>query len=163
MATTATTTHRPKTRAIYVESGAGEQFSVLGSTTTVKATTSDTGGNEWVLVESQPGGDVPAHRHPWGEPYYILDGSLEVQVGARRYIASAGDFLTIPPRAVHSFEVLSDTVRFLHVSVGDGATAMFRDIAATTAGRDLADPETQAAIGEVLARHGVEMLAPETV
>jgi len=161
--TVTTTTHRPKSRAIYVERGAGEELSVLGSTATVKATTDDTGGNEWVLVESQPGGDVPAHRHPWGESYYILDGSLEVRVGARRYIASVGDFLTIPPRAVHSFEVLSDTVRFLHVSVGEGATAMFRDVEATTAGRDLADPETQAAVGEALARHGVEMLQHQTV
>ena len=127
---TATTMKKTtKTRAMFVPLDEGQLLLGLGSTMTVKATSDDTGGTmEWVLIESGPGGDVIPHRHPWGEAYYVLDGSMEVQVGARRHVASAGDFVMIPPRAVHSFRVLSDCVRFLHVSVGYGATAMFRDL-----------------------------------
>ena len=159
-ATMKTTT---KTRATFIPRDEQEQLLLLGSTMTIMATNTDTGGlMEWVLIESGPEGDVSPHRHPWAEAYYVLDGSMEVQVGARHHIAAPGDFLMIPPRAVHCFHVLSDSVRFLHVSVGEGATDMFRDLAAVSAdGLDLADPAALEAIGELATRYGIELVGPE--
>ena len=149
-----------RNRAMFVGSGEGEHLRVLGSTMTVKATSDDTGGAmEWVVVESGRGDDVLAHRHPWGEAYYILDGTLEVQVGARRHDATVGDFLTIPPRAVHGFRVLSASARFLHVSIGAGATQAFREYTQVSPeAPDPGDLETLSALLEVNARHGVEIL-----
>ena len=149
-----------RNRAMFVRSGEGERLRVLGSTMTLKATSDDTGGAmEWVVVESGRGDDVLAHRHPWGEAYYILDGALEVQVGARRHEATVGDFLTIPPRAVHGFRVVSDSARFLHVSIGTGATQAFRDYTQVSPeAPDLSDVETLSALLEINARHGVDVL-----
>ena len=149
-----------RNRAMFVRSGEGERLRVLGSTMTFKATSDDTGGSiEWVVVESGRGDDVLAHRHPWGEAYYILDGALEVQVGARRHDATVGDFLTIPPRAVHGFRVLSASARFLHVSIGTGATQAFRDYTQVSPeAPDLSDVETLSALLEINARHGVDVL-----
>jgi len=81
---TATTMKKTtKTRAMFVPLDEGQLLLGLRSTITVKATSEDTGGTmDWVLIESGPGGDVIPHRHPWGEAYYVLDGSMEVQVGA---------------------------------------------------------------------------------
>jgi len=154
-----------RNRAMFVQSADGDRLQVLGSTMTVKTTSDDTAGTmEWVVVESGPGGDVVAHRHPWGEAYYILGGTVEVHVGASRHHATAGDLVTIPPRALHGFRVMSDSCRFLHVSIGAGATAAFRDYAAVSSDApDFNDLDTVAALLEVNARHGVEIVAPELV
>src|SRR5579863_4019265 len=121
-----------KSRAIFLPNNDGQQLRVLGTDVTIKATVDDTAGAvEWVEVAADQGTAVPPHRHPWGEAYYVIDGSLEVQIGARQHVATAGAFVTIPPRAIHSFVVTSDRARFLHVSNGPGATAMFSDYSQT--------------------------------
>src|SRR5436190_10560714 len=154
-----------RSRAMFVPSSDGAQLRALGSTATVKATADDTAGaNEWVVIESAQGSDVPPHRHPWGEIYFILDGTLEVQIGAHTHQATVGDFLTIPPRAVHAFRVVSDTARFLHVSTGGGAVDTFSDYAEVSPEvPDPNNPEMLAALGEVSARHGLEFLAPASL
>jgi len=117
---------------------------------------------EWVEITADRGSVVPPHRHPWGESYYVIDGSLEVQVGGRHYEASAGAFLTIPPRAIHGFAVTSDHARFLHVSIGPGATAMFKDYSQTVPeAPDPSDPDALAAVIGVSSRHDVEFMAPQ--
>ncbi len=154
-----------KSRAMFVPCEDGTSLRLLGSTVTVKATSDDTAGaTEWVVIESGHGADVPPHRHPWGEVYYILDGILEVQVGARKHRATVGDFITIPPRAVHGFEVVSDSARFLHVSTGGGAIDMFNDYAEVSP--EVPDPndnEVMAALAEANERHGLVFLTPASV
>jgi|SRR6516164_8823091 quercetin dioxygenase-like cupin family protein len=154
-----------KTRAIYVSSDDGERLRLLGSTVTVKATGDDTGGTmEWVVIESTKGSDVAPHRHPWGEAYFMIDGVLEVQVGARKHVATAGDFITIPPRAVHGFQVVSDSARFVHVTTGAGTVDAYKDYARVSP--EVPDPndgEAMAALAEVNERHGLEFLTPASV
>ena len=89
----------------------------------------------------------------------MIDGSIEVQVGARHHVAAPGAFVTIPPRAVHGFVVTSDRARFLHVSIGPGATAMFTEY--SQAVPDAPGPDALATVLEVGARHGLEFLVPE--
>jgi quercetin dioxygenase-like cupin family protein len=148
---------------MFVTEETGEHLRVLGSAVTVKATSNDTGGAiEWVVVESGPRADVALHRHPWGEAYFILDGTLEVQVGARKHQATVGAFVMIPPRALHGFHVVSDLARFLHVSIGAGAVAAFRDYSQVSPEPpDPNDPETLSTLAEVNARHAIDFLTPE--
>ena len=152
-----------RTRCMFVPPEDGERLRVLGSAVTVKATSGDTGGAmEWVVIESGQGADVAPHRHPWGEAYYILDGTLQVQVGTRKHQATAGAFVMIPPGALHGFEVISDSARFLHVSIGAGAVAAFRDYdEVSPKAPDPNDLETLSALAEVNTRHGLEFRAPE--
>jgi quercetin dioxygenase-like cupin family protein len=146
-------------KAKFVSASDGPAYQVLGSTMTVKADLAQTGGvYEMVVCETRRGADVLAHRHPWAESYFMLDGELEIQVGGHTHIATTGDFLTIPSRAVHGFRVLSETARFLHVSVGEGATAAFNDIDDRLPG--LAGPEDLPVMLEIAARHGIELVLP---
>lgn len=147
------------TRATFVPAHAGEQLDVLGTPMTFLATAADTASAyEVVVVEADGRGEPLAHRHPWEEFYFVLDGTLEVQVGARCHTATPGSFVTIPARAVHSFTVTSERARFLHVSLGSGATAAFRDYHATAPG--VPDPADIPALLAVNERHGIEVVLP---
>ena len=147
------------TRALFHRAGDGDRLNVLGTNVTIKATVHDTGGAyEVVVVESGPGGDAVPHRHPWQEFYFLLDGSVEVQIGARDHRMEAGDLVTIPPRALHAFNVVSESARFLHVSAGEGATAMFHDFAAQVP--SVPTLEDLPAVLQIGARHGIELALP---
>lgn len=154
MTTTPTTT-----RALALADHEGETLDVLGSTMLLKATAEQTGGTyEVVLVEAGPGGDIVPHRHPWEEFYFVVDGTLEVQVGRRIHRAGPGSFVTMPPRCLHGFRVLGDRARFLHVSFGPGATATFREyheVVPHSPGPDDLGP-----LWDINARHGVEVELP---
>jgi quercetin dioxygenase-like cupin family protein len=54
-------------------------------------------GGLTLLLRFAPGADYPAHRHPAGEEYFVLEGSLED--GARTY--RAGDYVYYPPGSAH--------------------------------------------------------------
>ena len=150
------------TKAKFLGPDDGRHLSVLGGAMTVKATEAETGGAyEVVLVDSGPGGDIVPHRHPWQESYFVLAGTIEVQVGRHLHVAEAGAFVTIPPLAVHGFRVLSDSARFLHISIGHGATALFEDYAERVPGEP--SIEDLPAILEVNDRHGVEVLFPPEI
>ena len=56
-----------------------------------------TGGGLTLLLRFAPGANYPAHRHPGGEEYFILEGSLED--GGLTY--SAGDYVYYPPGSAH--------------------------------------------------------------
>jgi quercetin dioxygenase-like cupin family protein len=151
-----------KSRAIFLPNNDGEHLRVLGTDVTLKATVDDTAGAvEWVEIAADQGTVVPPHRHPWGESYYVIDGSLEVQVGARHHVAAAGAFVTIPPRALHGFVVTSDHAKFLHVSIGPGATAMFKEYSQSVPDApDPADSDALASVIGVGAHHGLEFMVP---
>src|SRR4051812_35680971 len=105
-------------RARFVRADEGEQLSVLGAAITVKTTSEETGGAyEVVVADSGRGGEIVPHRPPWAEAYFVLEGTMAVQVGRHRHDAGPGDLVTIPARALHGFSVTSDHARFLHVSM----------------------------------------------
>jgi quercetin dioxygenase-like cupin family protein len=90
---------------LHVPRGAGEQLWVVGDTYTYKVTASETGGRLFAWeAEIPPEAGPPPHIHQAQlEAYYVLEGELTVIDGARTLTARAGDFLYIPPGAVHAF------------------------------------------------------------
>lgn len=63
-----------------------------------------------LLVEfsHRPGGGVGDHFHVrQSERFEILAGEIELTVDGHTHRLAAGDSLTVPPRAVHSYEVTS--------------------------------------------------------
>ena len=150
------------TRAKFLGPDDGRHISVLGSGMTVKATAAETGGAyEVVVAESGPGGDIVPHRHPWQEAYFVLAGTLEVQVGRQVHIAETGSFLTIPPRALHGFRVVGESARFLHISMGSGATDLFDEYDERVPGEPTLDDLP--AILEINARHDIEVQIPQEI
>lgn len=148
------------TTQLFLTAGQGEHLDVLGSAMTFLATAADTGGAyEAVIVESGPGGDIIPHRHPWEELYLLLEGTMDVQVGRQVRAAGPGTFLTLPARCLHGFRVTSERARFLHLSIGAGAIAAFRDYAeALPHPPGIEDLDTVLAVN---ARHGVELVLPD--
>ena len=55
-------------------------------------------GLSTVLLEFAPGAAYGAHRHPEGEQYYVLSGSI--RDGARTY--GPGTYVRHPPGSVHA-------------------------------------------------------------
>jgi anti-sigma factor ChrR (cupin superfamily) len=55
-------------------------------------------GNSAVLLRFEPRARYGAHRHPRGEQYYVLEGSLED--GGRTW--SVGSYVSHPPGSAHA-------------------------------------------------------------
>ena len=56
------------------------------------------GGRSAVLLRFAPGASYGRHRHPEGEEYYVLEGTLED--GGRSY--GPGTYVRHPPGSVHA-------------------------------------------------------------
>ncbi len=131
----------------FLDDHEGEALRVMGTRATVKVDADETGGAlELVVIDAEEGSEVPPHRHPWAETYYMISGEMEVRIGARSDVLRSGAFATIPARAVHSLTVLSDTARFLHMSIGVGATAMYRML-----DKEFPNPPAPEDVGRLLA------------
>lgn len=106
----------------------------------------------------QPGSQVPPHYHAaTDECYYLMDGALEVQVGAAAHRLGAGDFLHLPAGTVHGYRNTSrEPAHALVWTVGEPIDAFFVDLAAHV--REL--PRDAEALQRVLSRHDVVMVAP---
>src|SRR3954451_5579604 len=113
-------------RVLYVRTGEGPRLNTVDSTATVKIAAADT-NEEYELfeLEAPEGSEVPPHRHPWAEAYYVLSGDLGVQIGGRRYQLGAGGPVSIPPNAVHTIAPKGGPSRFLVISMTPGTGTLF--------------------------------------
>ena len=94
----------------------GEAFWGFGSLWTIKASAEQTGGRFSLIEEVAPGGEgTPLYAHPEDdETFYVLEGELTFYLDDGQPIsASAGSFVHIPGGSVHSFQVDSETARYL--------------------------------------------------
>ncbi len=138
--------------------GEGPRLNTVDSFATVKVAATDTDDQyELFEVEASQGPGVPPHRHPWAEAYYVLDGTMEVRVGARVHGLEPSGSITVPPNAVHAIEATSPTVRFLAFSQTPGTGRLFQDLDDTIPAGE-PDAETIALIVEVANRNGVTFL-----
>jgi transcriptional regulator with XRE-family HTH domain len=66
---------------------------------------------EPIIVELQPNHDVPdPYSHPGEEFYYVLEGSVYMQVGGKDYLLREGDAIHFPSSLEHRWENLSSSV-----------------------------------------------------
>lgn len=68
-----------------------------------------------VLWEAPAGATIDVHSHPAEQLFYVLAGEIEVTVAGETGVAGPGEYLLIPPHAVHSARVVS-ALRLLDVS-----------------------------------------------
>jgi mannose-6-phosphate isomerase-like protein (cupin superfamily) len=139
---------RPTSEAIVLPPGEGERLALGPSSALIKAGGSDGMGSLGVLETSvAPGFPGPVrHLHEaMVDSFYVLEGTLTVQVGERAVEAGPSSYALVPPGNPHTFSNPGDEpVRFLNVIAPGGFEQYLRELAATQSGP--LDPAGMAAI-----------------
>jgi quercetin dioxygenase-like cupin family protein len=55
-----------------------------------------------VRVDFDPGYEAPMHTHPGEEIIYVLEGTLEYEIGGKKVMVKAGDVLFVPAGTPHT-------------------------------------------------------------
>ena len=137
--------------------GAGRELVAPDAVLTVKIDAAHTDdAYELFEVDAPRGPATPLHRTGWGKAYYVLHGRMVAQVGEEAFDLAPGSSVAIPPGALHTFTVLTPSVRFLVVALTGGMGRFHEDLDASVP-RGAPVSEVLPQIAGVLARHDVTM------
>ena len=142
--------------AVVYNPGEGEHHDAGPAQIFIKATGEHTGGS-FFLAESTlaPGfAGPPPHRHrELHDMFYVLEGTLTLQLGDREIEAGPGTFACVPPGVVHTFRNDSDAlVRVLNFNTPAGWENYMRDLAEAAE----SGPLTPEVIARVASRYDFE-------
>ena len=98
--------------ARYVSADTGPSYWGPGDRYTFLVTGAQSDGAYFIMEAIvPPGGGPPPHIHRREqESFYVLEGTLDIQMGDQTVHASAGDFVHIPIGMVHSFRNNGDSL-----------------------------------------------------
>lgn len=150
-------------------SARNNEYLLFGVHLKVLLTAEQTNG-QFSLVEGTmpPGGDSGLHvHHREDESMHIMEGSLEVTIGAETQILGAGDSYFAPRGIPHRLRNLGDTPMRSHMIATPGEFASF----VMEAGIPIPEsgdmppvtpptPAQMEVIGKLLHKWGIEMLVP---
>ncbi|MEU6845428.1 cupin domain-containing protein [Streptomyces sp. NPDC046716] len=138
----------------------------LGGLVRMRAEAADTGGAYALLEHTGERGYMsPLHLHEADEEtFFILDGTLRVEVGNEVRSVGAGALALLPRGLAHGFVVTSPTARFLTLHTPGGgfdafveeAGVPFDGLVPPAVGPGL-DPEE---LTRVAAAHGIQIVGP---
>ena len=145
--------------ARHTRPGEGVRLEMPDGAHIVRASAVDTGGAFEVFeVEATAAPSTPLHRSPWGGALYLLEGSLRIRFEDGQIDLTPGSLIAVPGQTAFTFDVLSESARFLGVTGGDRAGKFFADFAASVpAGRPFEEVFPQ--VAAVTSRHGVSVQA----
>jgi quercetin dioxygenase-like cupin family protein len=140
----------------------GQQRWFFGMLAEVKASAADTGGLYTFIEMTAPAGlQVPLHvHHVENEGFYVVEGSITVEVGGESIEVGAGQHAFGPHGIPHRFTAGPDGARMLWVLVPGGFENMIEEAsvpaeAPTVPPASVLPPENAA---EIILRHGNELL-----
>ena len=99
---------------------------------------------------------APSHVSPWTGVLYLVEGRVTAHVDGTLYDVEPGGVVVFPAGTPGTFEVVSESARFLAITSGDGAGRFFADFSASVPA-DQPIETSLAAIRSVTQRHGVAM------
>lgn len=143
----------------------GDALWFLGSLATVKTAGAQTRERLTVMEIINPAGFAPPlHRHlEDDECFYVLSGTARFLCDGNTFDAGPGDFLDLPVGLPHSFVVGPDEpLRSLVITTPSGFEHFVAEIGEPAAEHRLPDPVPfdPAALSQIAARHGIEILGP---
>lgn len=143
---------------------------LVGDTYTILLSGSDTNGRYCLIDMFIPSGGGPApHRHEFEESFTILQGEIEATFRGRKSLVRAGETLSIPANAPHSFKNASNKpARLLCICAPAGQEIFFAEVGVKVATRTTPPPkaskEEQALFmkkaEELAPRYRTELLKP---
>ena len=102
----------------------------------------------------------PLHSHTsQSDSFFILNGTMRVQVNDEFFDIGPGDFITIPPGVPHTFDNMIEgqgPVSVINIMTPGGYDAALEEYAAVGHGGTV-DPEE---ISRIASRHGAVVLGP---
>jgi quercetin dioxygenase-like cupin family protein len=120
-----------------VKEGEGHKLNVLGDHQNIRLTGADTNG-QFTLIEqfNEPGVGIPPHIHEnEDEVFQVLAGQVEMSVGDKTTILSAGDLILCPKGIPHSWKVIGNEKARAMLSIFPaGLEGMFKALADLPAG-----------------------------
>ncbi len=142
----------------------GEALWWFGALAVIKATSEDTGGQMTIVeVTEPPGAEAPLHvHHREDEAFFILEGSVTLQVGDETIEASAGDYAMGPRDIPHRYTVGADGCRMLFICTPGGFENLVREMSVPAESRTLPpatdeEPDFEH-VGKVARDNGCELL-----
>jgi quercetin dioxygenase-like cupin family protein len=135
---------------------------LVGNTYTVLLSGADTEGR-YCLIDMYipPGSGPPPHRHDFEESFTILEGEIEANFRGEKLIVHAGQTVSIPANAPHSFTNASGSVvRLLCICAPAGQEEFFAQVGVSLPTRRSTPPALDQAGQAELIRKAQE-LAPK--
>lgn len=155
------------TKPIFRPTGTGPAVWGPGDLYTYLATGEETNNLFFQFEAVVPaGGGPPPHIHGReDESFYVVSGSLEMQLGDSILMAKAGDYVYIPRGTVHGFKNVGDSTAIQFVTVAPaGMEHYFNEVFPVVTDRNAAPPPpTEALIQkliEVAPKYGLEFPPP---
>jgi quercetin dioxygenase-like cupin family protein len=143
---------------------------LVGDKYTLLLTGADTKGRYCLIdMHIPPGGGPPPHRHDFEESFTVLDGEIEATFRGKKTVVKAGETLSIPANAPHSFtNASSQPARLLCICAPAGQEEFFSQVGVRVSDRTAPPPKldkaSQAAFlakAQALApKYRTEMLGP---
>lgn len=160
MSSSETQTMKP----LAVKSDEGEARWWLGSLALIKATAADTAGQMTIVEVTEPPGEAPLHvHHTEDEAFYVLEGSVTIEVGDTTVEAGPGDYVFGPRDIPHRYTVGDGGCRMLFIFTPGGFESFVHQTSEPAGTRTLPPaPEEDPDWGRVQAAavaHGCELLA----
>ena len=142
---------RPISEAHLLEPGEGEELELGPSRSCVKAGVDDGLGSLAVLETTvAPGfpGPVPHLHEAMVDSFFVLEGTLTLELDGRTVEAPAGSYAMVPPGNVHTFSNPGDEpVRVLNLMAPAGVEGYLREVAA------IGGPLDPAGMAEIASRY----------
>lgn len=122
-----------------VHAGEGEARWWFGALAEIKVTKEDTGGQLSIVeITEPPGAEAPLHVHRReDEGFWILEGSVTLEVGDQTIEAGPGDFAWGPRDIPHRYTAGPDGCRMLFILTPGGFERLVRDISEPAGARRL--------------------------
>lgn len=138
-----------------------EPLDILGQTVLVKLASGDTGGDAAVFhLTVPPMSGPPLHRHSReDEWFYVLEGTITVEIDGARSVLQAGGSAFAPRGTVHAFQnFTAETGKILVMTTpGTDFNQFFVTLSAHNMG--LATPDLPGSV-QIMMEHGIEMMGP---
>ena len=109
-------------QALLVGKGEGRALWHLGALLQFKALSSETNGQLWVIEGyADKTLAIPLHAHSREDEFwYVLEGNIRFTIGSETIDAGVGGFAYIPRSVPHTFQIISNTARWLGVGTPGG-------------------------------------------
>jgi mannose-6-phosphate isomerase-like protein (cupin superfamily) len=142
-------------KPVVLGSGEGERIQLGQSSAVIKAGVETTGGRfallETTLEPRFPGPKPHVHSETL-DMFFVLKGTLTMQLGEQTLDLPAGSFVLVPPGTAHTFSNRTDQpVRLLNMDAPAGLEGYLREMAGAMADH----PTDPAAISEIASRYDI--------